>query len=327
MDGKDDRNNGTLQTVYVYEDDDDNCSSAETPTVEATPRVTHGPGPYQREIERLTRQLIEREQQVKQQEELLLQYATPAKPSVTDPALTPRVPRPQDIAYMERLHRQKEQEETLKTGPTNAPNPEVLLTVLPNLATIVIDNRTATATDVSEPLKFSGRAEDWDTWHQQFRTYLKAKGWLDTFLHPTGPGTPGFNQDVNEKIYNKLTILCGRGNALTYVQSAAEFDGHGAGQQLLARYDGFSKQRNTALRKLIANLRHTSGTSITDHTDLFEKLYEQIKLTSSGKPPTEEEKLDWFLDSVTEPIYEYTKQHCKHLKLARVQRFTPSRLD
>ena len=198
----------------------------------------------------------------------------------------------------------------LTTSP-DATNPEIILTILQKLATIVVDNRTAT--DVSEPPKFSGRTEDWDTWYQQFRTYLKAKGWLDTFLHPTGPGTPGFNQQINEKIYNKLTILCGRGNALTYVQSAAEFDGHGAGQQLLARYDGFSKQRNTALRKLIANLRHTSGTSITDHTDLFEKLCGQI--ISSGQPPTDEEKLDWFLDSVTEPIYEYTKQHCKHLRL------------
>ncbi len=45
MDRKD-KNNGTLKTVY--EDDEDNGSSEDTPTVEATPR-----GPYQREIERL----------------------------------------------------------------------------------------------------------------------------------------------------------------------------------------------------------------------------------------------------------------------------------
>ncbi len=51
MDSKD-KHNGTLKTVY--EDDEDNGSSEETPTVEATPR-----GPYQREIERLTRQLLE----------------------------------------------------------------------------------------------------------------------------------------------------------------------------------------------------------------------------------------------------------------------------
>ena len=303
MDGKD-KDSGTLKTVF--EDDEEYGSSEELPTVDATPK-----GPYQRELDKLRQQLLAQEQKVKQQEELLLQYATPIKPTVTDPTLTPRVPRPQDIAYQERIRRQKEQEETMKTDPTAGPNPEIFLAVLQNLANIVIDNKNAT--DVTEPPKFSGRTEDWDTWYQQFRTYLKAKGWLDTFLHPTGPGTPGFNQDINEKIYNKLTILCGRGNALTYVQSAAEFDGHGAGQQLLARYDGFSKQRNNALRKLIANLRHTSGTSITDHTDLFEKLCGQI--TSSGKPPTDEEKLDWFLDSVTEPIYEYTKQHCKHLKL------------
>jgi hypothetical protein len=187
MDSTDHRNNGTLQTVY--EDDEDlNCSSAEPPTVKATPRVTQGPGPYQREIERLTRQLIEREQQVKLQEELLLQYATPVKPSVTDPTLTPRVPRPQDIAYTERQRKLKEQEETMKTASTDAPHPEVLLTILQKLATIVVDDRTAT--DVSEPPKFSGCTEDWDTWYQQFRTYLKAKGWLETFLHPTGPGTP-----------------------------------------------------------------------------------------------------------------------------------------
>jgi hypothetical protein len=31
------------------------------------------------------------------------------------------------------------------------------------------------------------------------------------------------------------------GNALTYVQSAAEFDGHGAGQKLLAMMDFPSK--------------------------------------------------------------------------------------
>jgi hypothetical protein len=135
----------------------------------------------------------------------------------------------------------------------------------------------------------------------------------ETFLHPTGPGTPGFDGNKNEKIDNKLTILYGQGNALTYVQSAAEFDGHGAGQKLLARYDGFSRHRNEAMRKLIAWLKHTSGTSITDLTDLFEKICGQI--ASSGTAPTEEEKLELFLDSISEPTYEYTKHHCKHLKL------------
>jgi hypothetical protein len=124
---------------------------------------------------------------------------------------------------------------------------------------------------------------------------------------------PGLNQGFNEKIYNRVTILCGMGNALTYVQSAAEFDGHGAGRKILARYHGFSKQRNTALRKLMSTMNHTSATNITDHTYLFEKLCGQI--ISSGQPPTEEENIDWFMDSIPEPIYKYTKQYCKHLRL------------
>ena len=305
--------------------EDQFSSSYATPTVTATNKEPTGMRPkvfeesilkQRREIERLHKLLAAREQQLNEQGHLIDKMKAPFEPApVTDPTLTPRVPRPQDIAYVETMRRQKAQEEAMQTMQTPQANEDTaskdLLKVLSHLATIVTDNRTAS--DVSEAPKFSGRTEDWDTWYQQFRTYLKAKGWLDTFLHPTGPGTPGFNQGINEKIYNKLTILCGMGNALTYVQSAAEFDGHGAGQKLLARYDGFSKQRNTALRKLISTMKHTSGTSITDHTDLFEKLCGQI--ISSGQPPTEEEKLDWFMDSITEPIYEYTKQHCKHLRL------------
>ena len=43
MDGKDEKHNGYLQTVY----EDDEESSTELPTVEATPGANHGPGPYQ----------------------------------------------------------------------------------------------------------------------------------------------------------------------------------------------------------------------------------------------------------------------------------------
>jgi hypothetical protein len=88
---------------------------------------------------------------------------------------------------------------------------------------------------------------------------------------------------INSKIYNnKLIILCGKGYALTYVQNAAEFDGIGAGLQLLARYDGFSRQRKRSQRKTIEQLRHTSRTSMPDHIDLFEKICGQI--ASSGNP-------------------------------------------
>jgi hypothetical protein len=78
--------------------------------------------------------------------------------------------------------------------------------------------------DVSTPPHFIGKDDEGGTWYSQFRTYLKGKG---------------FKASINSKIYNKLIILCGKGYALTYVQNAAEFDGLGAGRQLLARHDGF----------------------------------------------------------------------------------------
>ena len=51
MDGKD-KYSGTLKTVF--EDDEDYGSSEELPTVDATPK-----GPYQRELDKLQRQLLE----------------------------------------------------------------------------------------------------------------------------------------------------------------------------------------------------------------------------------------------------------------------------
>ncbi len=124
MDSKD-MNNGTLKTVYRMR-----AVVRNFPQSNRLPKVPIN----QRELEKLRQQLLEKEQKVKHQEELLLQYATstPIRPTVTDPTLTPRVPR------------QKEQEETMKTDPTAGPNPEILLTVLQNLANIVIDNKNAT---------------------------------------------------------------------------------------------------------------------------------------------------------------------------------------
>ena len=56
-----------------------------------------------------------------------------------------------------------------------------------------------------------------------------------------------------------------------------------------------------------------------DHIDLFEKICGQI--ASSGKPATEEEKLDWFLESVHENTYEPVKAHCDSLKILGTLQF------
>ena len=143
-----------------------------------------------------------------------------------------------------------------------------MIEFMKQLAKAMKDTNTS---DLTEPSKFSGADHHWDEWHYQLRSYLEAKGWLQTYDHPTGPGTAGFDTDINKKLYNKLTMLCTKGTAITYLRKAAEFDGWGAGKELRLRYHGFSKQRGKTLRNTIENLRHVHGTNITKHIDLFEK--------------------------------------------------------
>ncbi len=101
--------------------EDQFSSSYETPTtVTATNKEPTGMRPkffeesilkQRREIERLQELLAERDQQINKQGHLIDKMKIPFEPaSVTDPTLTPRVPRPQDIAYVETIMRQKAQE-------------------------------------------------------------------------------------------------------------------------------------------------------------------------------------------------------------------------
>jgi hypothetical protein len=73
------------------------------------------------------------------------------------------------------------------------------------------------------------------------QAYLQAKGWLTTADHQDGPGATDFDVGINSNIYNTLMSLCQKGKAITYIEQAAEFDGHGANKQLLIRYNGFSR--------------------------------------------------------------------------------------
>lgn len=105
--------------------EDQFSSSYETPTVTATHKEPTGMRPkffeesilkQRREIERLQELLAAREQQLNEQGSLIDKMKAPFEPApVTDPTLTPRVPRPQDIAYVETMRRQKAQEEAMHT--------------------------------------------------------------------------------------------------------------------------------------------------------------------------------------------------------------------
>ncbi len=152
---------------------------------------------------------------------------------------------------------------------------------------------------------------NWDDWYLQLRTYLEAKGWLTTFEHPTGPGTAGFDLDINKKIYHKLLALCRKGTAATYLTKAANFNSWEDARFLLDRYEGFSKQRQRSLRQLVETIRHVHGTNMSKHIDRFERICGQLAHNNPGKPPpTDEQKVEWFLDSVTEKTYDSVHSTC-----------------
>ncbi len=97
--------------------EDQFSSSYDTPTVTAAHKKPTGLRPVffeesilkqRREIDRLIELLAEHDQQLNEQGHLIDKMKAPFEPApVTDPTLTPRVPRPQDIAYVETMRKQK----------------------------------------------------------------------------------------------------------------------------------------------------------------------------------------------------------------------------
>jgi hypothetical protein len=224
--------------------------------------------------------------------------------------------RSEDIAYYKaKLVEQQHTEEAMGQNDSPASN-EALLSVFQSLTKVLKDNNQhLQSSDVTEPTKFNGLDTQWDDFYLQLRTYLEEIGRLDTVDHKTGPGSPGFNTEINEKIYNKLLALCRKGTAGTYVTKAASSNGWEAGRYLIERYEGFSKQLAHSLQNLIENIRHIHGTNMTRHIDKFERICGMMAHSNPDKPPTDEDKVEWFLESVTEKTYDSVHAGCTEKQL------------
>ena len=129
--------------------------------------------------------------------------------------LQPRPERPADVAYRQQQE-QQQAAENARTTPQASSTQDDILTVFKSLTKVLSDNnKKLHSNDVTDPIKFTGLDSHWDDWYLQWRTFLEAKGWLSTVEHASGPGTIGFDNEINKKVYNKLLSLCQRGTTST----------------------------------------------------------------------------------------------------------------
>ncbi len=282
-----------VEAIDATPDNTDNTSSSSAPTAPQAHRdrlkrqmkeQTDTIRLLQEQLQHATHALNESKNAQDKMNSLIQQTMTPGCHESPGPhRLQPKGLRQEDKDFQEKVRQQTPHAPT-PTDPTDSG-----LVFIKTLAKAISDNHHH---DLNELIKFTGQDQQWDEFYYQLRSYLAAKNWLSTFDHPHGPGHAGFDNDINLKIFNKLTSLCHKGTAITYIRMAAEFDGWGAGRQLLARYHGFSKQRQRTLRHTIENLRHIHGTNICTHIDFFEKLCTQMTLNDPDNPPNEEQKID-----------------------------------
>ena len=130
------------------------------------------------------------------------------------PFETPRAERPQDLAYKQILTSSKKKDKVKSTPEVHGrqASQDQTITELVKLMNTTLKNTNSKETTTDLP-KFTGKDAHWERWYELLRSYFQAKGWLETFDHATGPGTPDnptpdFDNSINEKIYQKIQSKC-----------------------------------------------------------------------------------------------------------------------
>ena len=153
--------------------------------------------------------------------------------------------------------------------------------------------------------RFDGIQTHWHRFRHQVRDWAKDKEYLWILEHPFGPSDPNFDHRINSKIFTTLRNATADGAAYTYVNQAPEYNGWAAWQELLARYDRHTETQKQTLKKQAATLKHHHGTNIALHIDKFHRLFGLLQ--DCRYVPDEDEKVEWLMNSVSDPIYEGVK--------------------
>ena len=229
---------------------------------------------------------------------------------------TPRQPKEKDTEYAKlvAMTAQKNAE------PSATPTMENFLDAL----TKTLSNAT-TKSSISEPPKWDGKDAGYNKWWRAFRAYAKDKKWLSTLEDPLGPGTtdhpnPTFDHEINTAIYNKLQHLTRDGKASTWISRAPEFNGWAAAQELTQRYGGHTRQEISTLKSTIRKIKHTKGTSMPNHIDDMDALFQNLE--DCGYSADDEEKSQWLMDSISESTYDHVKAYAEGQRYDNAMTYT-----
>ncbi len=120
--------------------------------------------------------------------QLKTEMKTTTKDMQASPFETPRAARPQDLAYQEILTTSKKNVKVQNATNTSDLSPheesvtDTTLQALLSLMSAQIKSTNSKETTTDLP-KFSGKNAQWERWYELLRSYLQAKGWLETFDH------------------------------------------------------------------------------------------------------------------------------------------------
>lgn len=155
---------------------------------------------------------------------------------------------------------------------------------------------------------FNGNAIKWRSWKKRTRAAIGTAGMLDILdsadyaeSHPAD----------NETVFHLLQVATADGNAAHLVDAFEDQkDGHAAYNQLMTWYEGDEMTTETAedvRAKLDRNYLNTRTTA-SEYINYFQQYTKQLK--ELGESYTESKTVQIFLNQITDPDYENTKELC-----------------
>jgi len=167
-------------------------------------------------------------------------------------------------------------------------------------------------------MKFDGTLDRWFPFKEDVLAKAGSGGY-SYFLEPDFVLTTK-NAAGNQRIYFMLKLATNGGTASAFVNShKATKDGHAAWTTLMQWYEGplMSIEQAKVQRDKIRQLRLKPKDS--PHKHIHDFIFHRDQLVALGRPISEEELVDLFIDSLVDPSYTVAKSLCRRLKYTTLE--------